>query len=316
MPERRPNNKSTGGGGGDIFAGSGGLFLFLIVLAAIFFSTKSANFSTRNGINVGSPSKVGAVEEKLAEQKPLSSYFFSSSNSNNSSGPVVSDSGNASVSLTDSPYKNKITLYSYGSYGTDPNREYIDIYASYSIKDKIPVTAWSIENSKGEKYVIGSANYLASASSDPGSPILLSAGDTLHIITGQSPLGSNFRTNLCTGYFNQAHTFYPSLREECPRPETEKSAQNLENPCYNYLKNLQSCRTPESPANKVNLTCQNYVNQELTYAKCVDSHKNDSNFFKNEWFVYLGRPNELWKTERETITLRDQNGKIITTYSY
>ena len=330
--EKKPsgggNNRSNnagrkGNGGGDLFAGSGGLFLFLIVLAAIFFSTKSAGVGSKNGINVGSPSKVGTVEENLSAQKSFSNYFYSSSNNSNSYSGSYNNSNNNTVtpvpqiSTNESIYKNKVSISPYGGMNTDPKQEYIDIYYSlYSSQEKIPVTGWTIENSKGNKFAIGSANYLAQSGTGAESPIQLGSGDILHIITGPSPTGENFRTNLCTGYFNQYHNFMPSIREECPRPEKENSAQNLENQCYNFLKTLSACREPANPANKVDTTCQNYVNQEISYSKCVQAHQNEKDFYKNEWYVYLGRTAEIWKYERETVTLRDQAGKIIASYSY
>ena len=309
---------SAGRGGGGMFAGSGGLFLFLIVLAAIFFSTKSAGLSSKNGINVGSPSKVGTVEENLSAQKSISNYFYSSSgNYNNSNNSATAPTPTPPISANDSIYKNKVSISPYGGLNTNPNQEYIDIYyASYSSQEKIPVTGWTIENSKGNKFAIGSANYLAQSGTGAESPIQLGSGDILHIITGPSPIGENFRTNLCTGYFNQYHDFMPSIREECPRPEKENSAQNLENQCYNFLKTLSACREPANPANKVDTTCQNYVNQEISYSKCVQAHQNEKDFYKNEWYVYLDRTAEIWKYERETITLRDTSGKIVASYSY
>ncbi len=70
------------------------------------------------------------------------------------------------------------------------------------------------------------------------------------------------------------------------------------------------------PPFRVDNDCQNYINGELTYSNCVDIHKNDSNFYGNEWYVYLGRPAEIWKQEREIIILGDQFGKVVASYSY
>jgi hypothetical protein len=45
-------------------------------------------------------------------------------------------------------------------------------------------------------------------------------------------------------------------------------------------------------------------------------HKNDEDFYDDEWRIYLGRGEELWKNRRETIILKDQAGKIIKEVSY
>lgn len=285
-----------GGGGGGLFSGSAGIFLFLIVIGAMFLSLRSGGSSgSKNGVNLGSPSSVGTVEENISNQHTSSNFFSFSQPQNNP----------PSTSPNESVYKDTVTLYSSGAMNTNPNQEYVDIYASSINKNKLPVTGWTLQNSKGDTFTISSEN-----------GIFLNPGDILHVVTGLSPLGNNFRTNLCTGYFNQYHNFTPSLREECPRPETENGAQNLENSCYDFLKNLPRCRQPLDIAGKVNTICQNYINEELNYSRCVAIHQNDKDFYKNEWYIYLGRPSEVWKSERETITLRDQSGKIVISTTY
>ncbi len=304
-----PNEKKSANGGGGAFSGDAGIFLFLIIIAALAISVKGSNLSQKNGINIGSPTSVGTVEDNISKKNKPSSFLSSNSAPN-------FQSGQSSAQTASAP-ESSFMIFESSARNADPNQEYIDIYAVITNGKPVPMSSWTVENSKGNKFIIGGASYLARAgeiTSESG--ILLAPGEILHIITGSSPLGFNFRTNICTGYFDQFHNFYPSLRENCPRPETENSAQNLDNVCYNFLKNFPRCRTPINVANQTTLDCQNYVNQELSYTKCVDTHRNDKDFWGNEWYLYLGRTSEIWKYERETVTLRDQAGKIVASYSY
>jgi len=280
------------------------ILLFLIIVAVIFVS--SGRFGGGGGIKVGSPSSSGTVEEELAsrplpEPEPL---------------PPL-DEKFAPPSKEDSSFKNKVTLSVGNASSEDANSEYIELSTSYSNQERANISGMTVENDKKERFQIRGGSSLPYAGQvNAQESIMLDPGARVYIVTGRSPIDTSFRTNVCTGYFVQFHEFEPRLREDCPRPEDESSAKNLQNDCVDVLETLQTCRQPlELPFEMTN-ECRNYANTEINYAKCVDSHRNNSDFYQNEWYVYLGRPNEIWKERRDTITLRDRDGKIVDSYSY
>ncbi|MDO8590763.1 MAG: hypothetical protein Q7R65_02155 [bacterium] len=150
-------------------------------------------------------------------------------------------------------------------------------------------------------------------------PVFLGAGETAYIITGRSPLGYSFRLNKCTGFFNQYQTFNPGLPGRCPQPREQDlpiGSTIYNDACRDYINSLPSCRVILNPPLSISPECQRYVTTEINYTKCVDNHKNDSDFYDPLWQIYIGRDDALWKTRRELIYLLDQNGKVIDAVTY
>ena len=49
----------------------------------------------------------------------------------------------------------------------------------------------------------------------------------------------------------------------------------------------------------------------MNYNTCLDLHKDDADFFSDEWRLYLGKSHDLWADEGELIKLIDENGKTL-----
>ena len=64
------------------------------------------------------------------------------------------------------------------------------------------------------------------------------------------------------------------------------------------------------------ITVSGLCDKKINYNSCIDKHKNDENFYRGEWRVYLSRDTELWKSKREVIKLIDEKGKDIGTITY
>lgn len=203
---------------------------------------------------------------------------------------------------------------------SSPQKEYIELRASSLAKEPIPISGWYLANRDGTKVQIPKGtNLVYSARVNTKEIIYLNPGDKALILTGESPIGANFRLNICTGYFEQFQDFAPSLPKHCPYPRTEleDSPLNLEDECYNYVKTLPRCETPlKNFALDISNDCREFLNEELTYAGCVEKYKNDNNFFEKEWRVYLGRNAELWSNSRGKIQLFDNEGNLVKEVSY
>lgn len=224
--------------------------------------------------------------------------------------------------INQSKYKDIVSLSSV-SRSTDPNKEYITIKVKNTATSTISVTGWVLKSlSTGAQVSIPKGTYLYfTGMLNAEENIFLTAGDTMYLVTGISPNGVSFKVNKCSGYLGQFQTFIPYLRNECPKPEDENlsSIPNLviNDACFDYIDSMPQCKiqTKPLPANW-SYECTNFIYQKINYPSCINTHKNDSDFYKKEWRVYLKRSNSIWKIKKEKIVLYDEFGKIVDTIQY
>jgi hypothetical protein len=256
---------------------------------------------------------------------------------NGNTGSYVSTDTSATGNTTrpETPLSQRVTLSSGNSYSErDPNREYISLYVS-SNGSPVTISGWKLQS---DRVTAGSSQTLQESKSEyvipQGSvlpdnfgnsavaPIVLNGGERVIITSGHSPqvypasLSVSFKTNACTRYFEPGYEFVPSMSApSCPSPYNEVKGVALEENCITYIEGLWSCKNPtltDSP--KLNLysnQCREFVNKTFNYKGCVSLHKNDTNFYGNEWRVYLDRTGDLWK-KGDTIRLFDTDGTEIT----
>lgn len=224
------------------------------------------------------------------------------------------------IASKDSLYKNKVYLSIANAMAEEPGREYLELFIPWNAEiDNIPITGWKLENSRNEEVFIGQGAYLVySAEVNQERDIVLKKDEKAYLITGRSPIGTSFRTNICAGYFEQFQNFEPSLSKwSCPYPKDENKlySANLSDVCLDYIERLPACQMP-LPAARDPLSlddgCVKYISENINYNACVEAHKFDENFYSTKtWMIYLGRDKEFWKQRRETITLYDADGKMI-----
>ncbi len=221
-----------------------------------------------------------------------------------------------------SPYADYVSL-EFGDPGnTNPKYEYVTIKVSSNIQTATTISGWSLVGTSGIVGKIGSAAQLPSLGQvNSESPVSVPPGSILYVTTGRSPSGVSFRINQCTGYFEQFQDYYPALRADCPRPTDEMLrypdgiAGNRT--CIEFIERLYQCQlyTLAVPGN-IGGSCQNFVLNVLSYNGCINAHRNDPGFYKNEWRIYLNRDQELWQSKYERIRLLDENGKLIDVLGY
>jgi len=280
------------------------VLFFLIVLAIVWYYTGGPQRPTaKTGPFLFQPQERYS-EELRKETERLASGGGSS--------------GGITATSSESAYKSKVSLRAgYSARETDPKKEYVEIVASSNNDNPIRITGWSLVGKGGLDIKIGQGAYLPySAQVNPQEEIFLKKGEKAVIVTGESPIGTNFRLNKCTSYFAQFQTFYPYLSKNCPDPADENLPSNLNDQCLDYLERMPRCEMIISIPPGLSASCQTYINDKINYKTCVEVHKNDSDFYQPEWRIYLGRKEELWKKERETIILQDQNKAIIDWVSY
>jgi hypothetical protein len=223
----------------------------------------------------------------------------------------------------DSVYRDMLTLDQGTATTDDPEREYLRLRVTSSFKGEVVLTGWYLESSMtGRKVSLPLVTKLPiSGQAGSEQTLRVRAGDTLVINTARSPIGHSFQINSCIGYFEQFQNFNPQLPRTCPDPADEPAVdygpQGFGDACLDYIEGLPLCTAHiGSPPLGMPYQCQHYISTKINYNACVEFHKNDSDFYKNEWRIYLGQEDELWKAKRELITLRDSAGKIVSIVTY
>lgn len=224
--------------------------------------------------------------------------------------------------VNQSQYKDIVTLSNVAR-STNPSKEYITIRVKSTATTTIPVTGWVLKSlSTGTQVSIPKGTYLYfTGMLNVEDDIFLVGGDTLYLVTGISPNGASFKINKCSGYLGQFQTFVPYIKNNCPRPRDENlsSIPNLviNDACFDYINSMPQCKIQTKPLpTNWSYECTNFIYQKINYPSCVNTHKNDSDFYKKEWRVYLKRSGSLWKTKKETIVLYDNLGKVVDTIQY
>lgn len=221
-----------------------------------------------------------------------------------------------------SPYYGAVSIQ-YINRGNTPGNEYAVLHMNDSATGSVQITGWRIQSvASGQGTSIPDGVFLYYTGTINGKNLItLSAGDTVYLLTGVSPIGYNFKVNKCSGYLSQFQNFTPYLSTSCPAPRDENLSsipRRVENnACFDYIDSLPSCREQVGslPAG-LSYECTNFITTKLNYNSCVDTHRGDKDFYQKEWRVYLGRSSTLWQSEREDIVLYDANGKIVSELTY
>ncbi len=219
-----------------------------------------------------------------------------------------------------SVYESKIRFRSYNrARDGNPAKEYVAIEALGRNPEPINISGWTLSNSSNENYKIGTATRLPIPGREVGTEaIVLKPGEKIYLITGRSPIAQNFLSNKCVGYLDQQNVFTPSLSNNCPLAEDENIVKSFKNnQCLDFIESISRCTSPNIPVYLTSQSeCQSFISQSLNYNGCINNHRNDSDFFEKEWHAYFNRDKEIWANRRETITLKDNEGKIVDSVSY
>jgi len=205
-----------------------------------------------------------------------------------------------------------------GAKETNPNREYIEIVASRTNAGDVNISGWKLRNSIGKEIEIKQADKLAYVGMlNNEEDILLSPGERVIVTTGSSPTGVSFQVNKCGGYLEQFQDFNPTLTKNCPHPVDTAKNQLTDQSCVSYISTFPSCEiyTGQIPGD-LSTECSDYVSNNINHNSCVDAHKNDSDFYSNEWRIFLGSNTELWDNTSDLIRLYSTNGNLIDSAAY
>jgi hypothetical protein len=227
-------------------------------------------------------------------------------------------------SLANSKYKGQIEITNFGGAKQSlVDKEILEIkVVGKNVTTKINITGWRLESAvSGIGDSIEGGTYLPySGQVNSESGIFLEAGDKVIVSSGRSPIGTSFRLNKCTGYFEQFQDFTPAIPKTCPKAIDDLPDFGVGDEferCVEFVKKMPTCEVylKSVPVN-MGGACHEYITSKVNYNSCVSNHKDDPNFYTKEWRVYLGRNSELWKSKREIIKLLDSQGKIVDVVTY
>jgi hypothetical protein len=227
-----------------------------------------------------------------------------------------------------SPYYDKIRMSNIsGLNQNDPNEEYLTIFTNIGQNETIKITGWYLKSElTGYFAVIGKAALLPFPSTKTENDVILQQGDTVYLTKGFSPIGISFRTNKCTGYFEEDRTFNPSISLDCPLPKNEKlptfsSDYDSNDECLLLIERIPRCTTINSEfirglPDTVSSACKTYMTTQINYNTCVALHFSDTDFPGQEYYLYLNKFGSLWRPLHDKIDLIDENNLIVGTISY
>lgn len=294
-------------------------FLWLIIIVGIIIVGALGGFrNSGNGLlSLGiSPSGSTSSEQNQGNLEQQISSTQYQVNQLQQQVQAEQDKKNASV------YKGIVSIR-YINRSTDASQEYIVLNVSGNMKGSIDITGWTLTStSTGMVIKIPKSTYLFFAGqSNPENDVYVESGDTVYINTGYSPNGFSFKVNKCSGYLSQFQSWNPGLPYTCPAPRNEDLSsipQTVKNDdCLDYIQSFPQCRiqTETLPLNW-SYECTNFIYSKINYPSCVDTHKNDNDFYQHEWRIYLKRTDHIWKSSKENVTLYDNVGKVVDTYRY
>lgn len=224
--------------------------------------------------------------------------------------PVSPGQGGPTSTPPKKPSSPVLIINAANIYATNPSEEYILLEnVDYENKQKMAISGFKLQNRDKLAATIGQ--------DENGAAITLDYGERAIMVTGESPLGKNFKLNKCSGYFNQRASFSPPIYAICPTLSSRALPSNLNNKCIEYLDGVSACVMPTINADTgINNDCAEFVNQHASYAACVADYKNDKDFDKKEWRIYLGKNFDFWNNRRDLIRLFDRAGNLIAELEY
>lgn len=216
---------------------------------------------------------------------------------------------------TTSPYKGKI-FFDWIQPGGEASDERMSI-SNRSDAERISITGFSITTEHRQNYVIPLGFGLPGFSVTPMDPIVLRPRDRIIISVGKQSKQINFRENMCTGYFDETAQFSPGLSHRCPMPDT-RTLHYLSDQCIRVISGIGGCRTGPLPefVDPTRPECMEYIVQNFNYAGCVANYKSRPDFYNDQWLVWMQRTIAFFNKRFETVTLKDQQGRVVDEYTY
>ena len=200
--------------------------------------------------------------------------------------------------------------------------EYLVLLSTDFLNEPIDITNWTLVDKKTlRSYKIPKGIHIfGNLKLQKNEKIRIESGQAIIVSTGRSPVGHSFFVNKCTGYRTQFKFFNPSIKTQCPNPIDELVLNNSipfsDFKCYKYVENLSSCTTVTRVPTKVSKACSTFLKNTITESACVEKHRNDPDFFSQEWRIFLGQKDNIWSNKNNIIYLLDKDKRLVASLIY
>ena len=226
---------------------------------------------------------------------------------------------NGYTSAQISPFFQKVRISSaYSSFFANYPSE-IRLYSYFTQNSqRIDITGWKLKSNKNEIIIPQAVNLYELSGYSVDSDIILEPNSDVSIYSNSSAVGRNLRVNKCMGYLENDYSFVPSLSKTCPSI-SRSAISTLSGECQSYILSLNSCQIPSVsvynsfPGNDDGNKCRAFLSN-LNYNSCVREHRNDSDFYLNDWRVWANR--QILDAQHDTVSLFDSNGLLVDQYIY
>jgi len=217
-----------------------------------------------------------------------------------------------------SPHKNKASFY-IAEPGTF--REHAILNINLPPGEELLISGWKFRSTvTGSELRIGNATNIPIPGSKNEQPILVSDTSEIIVMQGRSPISTSFRINKCAGFLEERNNFTPVIDSYCPAviDDAPPLSRSIDNTCLDYIESLPGCKVPDDRDFPENLTnaCETFLETKVNYESCVANHKNDLDFFVNEWRIFANNSGIIWRDKRDNVQLLDNAGLIVDTYSF
>lgn len=310
------------------------LFLVLAIFVALFFVWVSMGGPNREQSKypfITPPNQTGTFSGET-DPNTIGELFTGRTEGQEYYGSGFTDNLDISFSVgrdssfkSNSPLWNKVRFVD-GPTGTqysEAKKEYLVIEVSPEATESINLSGWKVRSNKsGAEAVIPEAARIAYTSRiNEEAAVFAAPGDRVYLNTGESPIGSSFRVNGCTGYFDQFQDYFPRLYHYCPLPsetfDINKLSDGLGVSCTEFISRVPRCEMIlEELPKTFSSACVSFIQNELTYAGCVDRFSEVRGFFRPEWRLFFGLTKELWDNEHDIIDLIDPSGVVVDRIRY
>ncbi len=231
-----------------------------------------------------------------------------------------------------SPFGSYVQIGSISTGGTSPDTETITLNVSSRAPQPIDLTDYSLVSSVGAQFRLPTVQnyYRVSADLPAEDRLLVPPGGKVTIVVGRTPLGRSVRLNACMRYLDRAQgmpTFLSSIGSSlggllpfgtCPSPSEEQIRYQVGSKCFDFIKQQSACSMPNPigfPDNvRLGLACIDFISAHYTYNGCVDDHQAERDFYLNDWRVEIGYSQKFFPTGKETVELRDREGRLVDRY--
>lgn len=218
-----------------------------------------------------------------------------------------------------SPFFQKIRIsevYS-SAYSVYPSQIKLASYFTQK-SQRIDITGWKIKSNKNEIIIPQAVNLYDLLGYAVDSDIILEPNSYVNIYSNTSAVNKNLRLNKCMGYLENDFAFMPSLERGCPAI-SRASIAYLSGTCQSYILSLNSCQIPSIatynsfPGGDDGNKCRAFLSN-LNYTSCVKEHRNDIDFYLNDWRVWANR--QILDPQHDTVSLFDSTGLLVDQYIY